>query len=73
MSSNVLSARRWVRALGQGIVLEEEDENHAIAYTTTGNAYELDWEEMSCSCPDHEDRGTSCKHLRAWFAKKYDL
>lgn len=68
--SKIFSARRWVRAFEEAIVIEEQSETEAIAYTTTGNAYELDFENIECSCPDHQQNGRSCKHLRKWLAEK---
>jgi transposase len=33
--------------------------------TNPSGGYVVDAEQRTCSCPDHEDRGTTCKHILA--------
>lgn len=33
--------------------------------TNVSGGYVVDTEKQTCSCPDHEDRGTTCKHIWA--------
>jgi transposase len=33
--------------------------------TDAGSGYVVDAEQQTCSCPDHEERGTKCKHIWA--------
>lgn len=35
----------------------------ATVVSASGNAYEVDIEEETCTCPDHQFRGSRCRHI----------
>jgi len=54
---------RWQRAEREQIRLVRIDSETLLVESESGNTYLLDVKNRRCSCPDHEYRGVSCKHL----------
>lgn len=57
---------RWRRACQEDIRLVPIDAETYLVESESGNDYLLDVRNRQCSCPDHEYRGVSCKHLLRW-------
>lgn len=47
------------------VIVVDEDRGEAIVHSKDGGSYDvvLNGAESSCECPDHEYRGTTCKHM----------
>jgi len=57
--------RRTVRAIDEYMTVLEGEGPHSYAvYSQSGQCYEIDGATGTCSCPDHQRRGSECKHLR---------
>jgi len=54
------SARAWTEAMA---VRALPDGRYAVE-SEGGATYVVDLDAGRCSCPDHEIRGTRCKHMR---------
>ena len=68
--SSLTERPRWQRAEREDLNLVPIDAATYLVESESGATYLLDVENRRCSCPDHEYRGVSCKHLLAWLVQE---
>lgn len=60
---SLLTRPRMIRAMTEDFEIEMIHPDIYRVHSPSGNTYHVNVAERWCSCPDHEYRGVSCKHL----------